>query len=94
MGSTLHLNSNQLRSETEFHDEIERQLKPAVYGRNQGALWEVLTELVEPSISIITWINAGASKKFLGDRFKEYVRVFQDAQAEFLSGDYILVLKV
>ena len=93
MGTTLFLDSNQIHSETQFHDEIERQLMPPVYGRNLDALWEVLTEMVETPIHI-TWINVGASNKFLGDRFKKYVKVFEDAQGEFPTGDYTLVFKI
>ena len=87
MASKLHLDGARIRSEAELHDEIERQLRPPVYGRNLDALDEVMLQMVEPPIEVV-WRNAGKSKAVLGDRFEKFVSVFRDAEAEYQPNQY------
>jgi RNAse (barnase) inhibitor barstar len=93
MATTLHLDGARIRSEAELHDEVERQLRPPVYGRNLDALDEVMLQMIEPPIEVL-WTNAGKSKAVLGDRFEKFVSVFRDAQIEYGPDQYRFDLRM
>ena len=93
MATKLHLDGNRINSEAELHDEITKQLKPPVYGRNLDALDEVMIQMVEPPIEVV-WTNASKSKKVLGDRFEKFVAVFRDAEARYGPGEYHFLVRM
>jgi RNAse (barnase) inhibitor barstar len=93
VAAKLHLNGALIKSEAELHDEIEKQLKPPVYGRNLNALDEVLLQMLEPPIEIV-WTDAANSKEILSDKFEEFLAVFRDAGASYGSNEYHFDLRM
>jgi ribonuclease inhibitor len=83
----LTLDGSLLTSESMFDDEVEKQLDPSVYGRNLNALWDVLTAVIDPPISV-EWFNAEQSKAVLGERFDLWLSVFEEARDEYSSHEY------
>jgi ribonuclease inhibitor len=93
MKAKLLLDGTVLRSEADLHDEVFKQLELPFYGRNLDALWDVVVEMIEPPIEI-KWINASESQVILGDRFPDFLSIFEDAKNEYSAGDYRFVLEM
>ena len=72
-------NGSIIKTEEDFHNEIEKALKPEVYGRNLDALYDVLTGMGNAEI---VFKGAETFKQALGDYAKNALDVFRDAAKE------------
>lgn len=73
----IELNGESLRSESDFHDAFANALDLSeFYGGNLSALWDVLSIDIERPLQIV-WINSEESKKAMGERFDQIVKVLR-----------------
>lgn len=71
----IDINARHIKTEDDFHDEIEGFADIDGYGRNLDALYDVLSE----SNDLIVIENADYLKKNLGKRGEMILRVISDA---------------
>ena len=82
MSTKLILDGNAIKSESDFHDAIDRAARAVGfegYGRNLDALWDVITAILPLPVDV-KWLNTDACRDALGDRFSRIVLVLREAE--------------
>jgi len=83
----IEIYGDQMTSESDFHNEIARQLNVEnYYGKNLDALWDLLSTGVERPLNLI-WLDVNISKEKIRS-FDKIISVFdrvrnQDEQSEW-----------
>jgi ribonuclease inhibitor len=78
--SRIEIDGLKIVSIEDFHNCLkESPLFPSFYGRNNDALWDSLTGLVELPLTIV-WKNASFSSNRLGDDFDKVVSIMREVE--------------
>ncbi len=79
---TCTLDGTAIRSLDDLYDQLAARLPlPSHFGRNLDALWDVLATDIEGPFGI-TWKNADASRKAMGEDFLRALNVLRDVEEE------------
>ena len=90
MAREVVLDGSTIQSMEDFHKLMATELKfPAYYGNNLDALWDMLSNLKDPNITII-WKNHRKSRDGLGHQFMTIISIFEDTRNEHADFSYQL----
>ena len=79
-------------SDHDFHEAVAEASGIVWYGRNLNALDELLTQLVDPPITI-EWKRVSAARESMGQRFDQILEVLRYAQQELGPAQFSLNLQ-
>lgn len=74
------IDGREIKTERDFHLILQKKLDLGpYYGRNLDAMWDFPTTEIENPVKII-WLFSEQSRKKLGERFDNIIKVLQDVE--------------